>query len=214
MSVCSFEEVESGEIAMPSGGSRKEAGRRLKWGEPRTEIGVPSSISNDLIMTIEYLWEKGIRGKELIDALRSVEFRKVKKYDYPVSAGAHSTSSVGGDSMNTDYEEIDLCEVLISEPSRTILIPVTGDSMTGIGIYPGDWLIVEQINPLFQKPNEGDIVIVSVNDETLVKRYRREKEKVVLLSENENHEPIKSSEGSIYISGIVKSAIRRNLSKL
>jgi DNA polymerase V len=199
---------------MPSGGIRKNAGRKKKWGEPRTEIGVPSSISNDLYATIEDLWEKGIRGKELIDALSSAEFRKIRKYDYPVSAGAQSTSSIGGDSMNTDYEEIDLCKELIPEPSKTIVIPVIGDSMVGIGIYPGDWLIVEQIDPLYQRPNEEDIVIVSVNDETLVKRYRREKGKVVLISENENHQPIRYSEGSIYISGIVRSSIRRNLSKL
>jgi DNA polymerase V len=115
--------------------------------------------------------------------------------------------------LNTDYEEIDLLEVLIPKPSSTIIIPVTGDSMIGIGIYPGDWLIVEQIDPLFQKPQEEDIVIVSMNDETLVKRYRKENGKVVLISENASHEPIRSSEGSIYISGIVKNAIRRDLSK-
>ncbi|MEH2128035.1 LexA family protein [Nostoc sp.] len=82
-----------------------------------------------------------------------------------------------------------------------------------MGIYPGDWLIVELINPLYQNPKEQEIVIVSVDDETLVKRYSREKGEVVLVSENENHEPIRRSEGAIYISGIVKSAIRRNLSK-
>ncbi|MCY7391714.1 MAG: hypothetical protein LH647_09565 [Leptolyngbyaceae cyanobacterium CAN_BIN12] len=199
---------------MPSGGYREKAGRNEKYGEKRVEIGVPSSISNELVRTIDDFWNRGIRGKELIDALSSAEFRKIRKYDYPVSAGAHSTSSVGGDSMNTDYEEIDLCQALISEPSKTIIIPAMGDSMIGIGIFPGDWLIVEQINPLFQKPKEGDIVIVSVDDETLVKRYKKEKGKVVLISENENHPPIRASEGSIYISGIVKSAIRRNLSKL
>lgn len=198
---------------MPSGGSRRDSGRKQKWGEPITKIGVPSSIGNDLIIMIEQLWEKGIIGKELIDALNSVEHPKVKKYDYPVSAGANSTSSVGGDSLNTDYEEIDLFQVLIPKPSNTIILPVTGDSMIGIGIYPGDWLIVEQIDPLFQKPQEEDIVIVSINDETLVKRYRKENGKVVLISENANHEPIRLSEGSIYISGIVKNAIRRDLSK-
>jgi len=189
---------------MPSGGYREKAGRNEKYGEKRVEIGVPSSISNELVRTIDDFWNRGIRGKELIDALSSAEFRKIRKYDYPVSAGAHSTSSVGGDSMNTDYEEIDLCQALISEPSKTIIIPAMGDSMIGIGIFPGDWLIVEQINPLFQKPKEGDIVIVSVDDETLVKRYKKEKGKVVLISENENHPPIRASEGSIYISGIVK----------
>lgn len=47
-----------------------------------------------------------------------------------------------------------------------------------------------------------------------VKRYRREKGEVVLISEKENHEPIRRIEGLIYISGVVKTAIRRNLSKL
>lgn len=199
---------------MPSGGPDRGAGRKLKWGEPRTEVGVPTSIANELVMTLEHLWEKGIKGKRIIEALRSAEFPRIKKYDYPVSAGANSTSSVGGDSMNTDCEEIDLHEALISDPDRTIVIPVVGDSMMGIGIFPGDWLIVERIDYLHQKPKEGDIVIVSVNDEVLVKRYRKEKGKVVLLSENEDHEPIRETEGSIYISGIVKNAIRRNLSKL
>ena len=115
--------------------------------------------------------------------------------------------------MNIDYEEIDLYEELINESNKTIILPVMGDSMIGIGIYPGDWLIVELINPLYQKPKEEEIVIVSVDDETLVKRYRREKGEVVLVSENENHEPIRRAEGAIYISGIVKSAISRNLSK-
>ncbi|MEH2424393.1 MAG: S24 family peptidase [Nostoc sp.] len=198
---------------MPRGGSRKGSGRKYKFGEPLTDIGVPSSISNDLIVAIENLWEKGIKGKELIDILHSAKFRKVRKYDYPVSAGTHSTSSVGGDSMNIDYEEIDLCEELINESNKTIILPVMGDSMIGIGIYPGDWLIVELINPLYQKPKEQEIVIVSVDDEILVKRYMREKGEVVLLSENKNHEPIRRAEGAIYISGIVKSAISRNLSK-
>jgi DNA polymerase V len=198
---------------MPSGGYRKESGRKKKWGEPSTKIGVPVSISNDLIRTIEQQWEKGITGKELIAALNLVEHRKIRKYDYPVSAGGNSTSSVGGDSLNTDYEEIDLVEVLIPNPSTTVVVPVTGDSMIGIGIYPGDWLIVEQINPLYQQPKEGDIVIASVNDEVLVKRYKKDRGEVVLVSENENHQPIRYSGGSIYITGIVKNSIRRNLSK-
>lgn len=198
---------------MASGGSRKGAGRGSKWGEKRVEIGVPLSIGNELLAAIEYLWDKGIRGQEMIGALYSAEHRKIRRYDYPVSAGSHSTSGVGGDSMNNNYEEINLLEALIEEPSKTMIIPVTGDSMIGIGIYPGDWLIVEQINPLYETPKEEDIVIASVNDEVLVKRFRKERGEIVLISENENHKPIRLSEGSIYISGIVKSSIRRNLSK-
>lgn len=199
---------------MPRGGRRERSGRKLKWEERQAEIGVPASISNDLVAAIEYLWENGVRGQDCVDALRSIRFRKVKKYDYPVSAGAHSTSSVGGDSLNTNYEVMDLYEALISDPSKTSIMPVTGDSMIGIGIFPGDWLIVEEIHPLFETPKEGDIVVVSVDDETLVKCYERENGEVVLTSKNDEHEPIRRSDGSIYVTGIVRNAIRRNLSKL
>lgn len=199
---------------MPSGGSREKSGRKSKWGEESMRIGVPSSIGNDLIVMLENFYQKGITGKKLIDALNSTESRLIKKYPYPVSAGADHTSSVGGDSMNTDYEEIDLYGELILDPDKAAIIPVTGDSMIDIGIYPNDWLIVELIDPLYQQPEDGDIVVVALNDEVLVKRYKKDKGKTILLSENKNHPPILESEGSIYISGIVKSAIHRNLSKL
>jgi DNA polymerase V len=196
---------------MPSGGSRTNGGRKYKWNEPSARIWVPASIGNDLVRTLDYLWHKGFTGKELMDALSSTEFRKVKKYDYPVSAGAHSTSSVGGDSMNTDYESVDLHEELIGNSGKTIILPVIGDSMIEVGIYPGDWLIVEEINPLYQKPEDGDVVIASIGDEVLVKRFKIENGEAILVSENKSHKPIRPSESSIYITGIVKSAIRRNL---
>ncbi|NJR70032.1 MAG: hypothetical protein HC771_16335 [Synechococcales cyanobacterium CRU_2_2] len=196
---------------MPSGGSRKSAGRKPKWdGETSIRVRVAQSIANGPLHEMENLWEEGYRDKALTAALQSVKFRTVKKFDNAVSAGAHSTSSVGGDSMNDDYEEIDLAEVLIGNSNETFIIPVTGDSMTGIGIYPGDWLIVDSQN---KDPQEGDIVIVAVDDEIMVKRFHQEDDQIILLSENVNHPPIRRSEGSIFINGIVKSSIRRNLSK-
>jgi len=168
-------------------------------------------MSYGLDGVISAFYAKRIRGKELIELWRHAEPRKISKYDYLVSASASSTSLVGGDASSIDYEEIDLWEVLIEKPKNTIIIPVTGDSMVGIGIYPGDGLIVEQINLPYQNSEEEDIVVVAVDDETLVKQFRREQGEIVLVSENENHAPIRRSEGSIYITGIVKTAIRRNL---
>ncbi len=196
---------------MPSGGSRKRAGRKKKWDETSMKVGVPSSIGNDLITLLERFYEKGIRGKELINLLNSVSTRTVKKYSYPASAGANSTSSAGGDFMDADDEDFNLFAELIPNPDNTVVIPVVGDSMIDIGIYPDDWLIVELINPLFQQPNEKDIVIASINDEVLVKRYVKEQGKIVLLSENKEHLPICESEASFSISGIVRNVIRRNL---
>ncbi|NEP15452.1 MAG: hypothetical protein F6J97_00950 [Leptolyngbya sp. SIO4C1] len=201
---------------MGRGGRRENAGKKLKWGEEASRIGVPKSIGNDLVSTLEHLWEKGVRGQELINALQSAEFRKIRKYDYPVSAGEHSTSSVGGDSLNTNYEEVDLLQTLIEEPDRTFIVPVSGDSMIGIGIYPGDWLIVEKLASHSPESINGQIVVVAVNDETMVKRYKQGDGEIILESENDEHSPIRvseSSEASVYVSGIVKNAIRRNLSK-
>jgi DNA polymerase V len=196
---------------MPSGGSRKSAGRKPKWdGENSIRVRIAQSIANGPLHEIENLWEQGYRGEELTAALRSIKFRTVKKFSNAVSAGAHSTSSVGGDSMNEDYEEIDLAEVLIGNSNETFIVPVTGDSMIGIGIYPGDWLIVDSQNT---DPQEGDIVVVAVDDEIMVKRFHQEDGQIVLLSENVNHPPIRRTEGSIFINGIVKNSIRRNLSK-
>ena len=196
---------------MPSGGSRKSAGRKPNWeGDTSVRVNLAQSLAHSLLPALENLWEQGYRNNELTAALRSVKFRTVKKFDNAVSAGAHSTSSVGGDSMNAPYEEIDLCEVLIGDSEDTFIIPVTGDSMTGIGIYPGDWLIVDSHN---KHPKEGDIVVVALDDEIMVKRFHQEDGQIVLLSENVNHPPIRRTEGSIFINGIVKNSIRRNLSK-
>jgi SOS-response transcriptional repressor LexA len=64
-----------------------------------------------------------------------------------------------------------------------------------------------------KEPKEGDIIIVTVDDEIMVKRFHREGDQIILLSENVNHPPIKLTEGSIFVNGIVKNSIRRNLSK-
>lgn len=197
---------------MPSGGSREAAGRKPKWKDDKPlRVSLPQSLSYGFLPVLEDLWEQGYRDQALTAALRSINFRKVKKFDNPVSAGAHSTSSVGADSMNTNSEEIDLFEVLIGDPEQTFITPVTGDSMVGIGIYPGDWLIVDAQHK--DSPKEGDIVVVAIDDEVMVKRFHREKKQIVLLSENVEHPPIKRTEGSITINGIVKNSIRNNLSK-
>ncbi|AFY38942.1 SOS response UmuD protein [[Leptolyngbya] sp. PCC 7376] len=199
---------------MSRGGFREKSGRKPKWGpgEKTCRVPVPQSIRYALEDAIEELWHgEGLRGQALIDALLSIRFRKLPKYNAAVSAGGNRTSSAGGEVRGSDYEEVDLFEELITKPENMMILPVVGDSMIGIGIYQDDWLIVEKIDPLFERPKEGDIVIASINDEDVVKRYLRENGQIVLASENPDYPPIKYSEGSIYISGIVKSVIRRNL---
>ena len=200
---------------MPSGGSREGSGRKSTWGEPPMTISVPKTIGNDVVRIIEVFWASGLRGKALVKMLELRGKPNVKLYENAVSAGPNHTSTLDNTSINANYEEIDLIDILIPNAGSTIIVPVSGDSMTGIGIYPGDWLIVEQVGQSGIQPKEGDIIVVSINDETMVKRYCRDKDEILLLSENEKYEPIRCSEqypgSEIYVTGIVKTAIRRNL---
>ena len=57
---------------------------------------------------------------------------------------------------------------------------VRGESMTGVGIFPGDLVIVRREF----SPRSGDIVVALVGDEATVKTFRRRGGKVILEAEN------------------------------
>lgn len=63
---------------------------------------------------------------------------------------------------------------------------VRGESMTGVGIYPGD-VVVVRVQPT---ADSGDIVVALVDDEATVKTLRHERGRVVLMPENDDYEPI------------------------
>jgi DNA polymerase V len=192
------------------GGFRDGAGRGLKFGQPLVKTGIPICMQHSFPVVLEKVFvDQKTSGDEII---RRIEFggnKTIKKYDHTVSAGAGHTSNIGGDSLNNGYEDVDLFAMLIQKPEKTTMITVDGESMIGIGMYPGDLLIVEAC----EQPNIGDIVIVYVDDELMVKRYRVENNEVFLFSENPDHAPIRASEQTIRFTGIVKSSIRMNLSK-
>lgn len=64
-------------------------------------------------------------------------------------------------------KSLDLNEYLVSNPASTFFVYVTGDSMDLAGMDEGDLLVVDR-SP---EPKNGDIVIMSINNEFTVKRY-------------------------------------------
>ncbi len=73
----------------------------------------------------------------------------------------------GFPSPATDYieDDIDLNSHLITNAPATFIIRVQGKSMTNVGIYDGDLLIVDKsINP-----KNFSTVIVNINEELVVK---------------------------------------------
>ncbi len=84
------------------------------------------------------------------------------------------------------------------------VLTVTGDSMIGAGIHHGDHVVVRTQDTA----QDGDIVVALVGDsEATVKRFFRERDHVRLQPENDELEPILSSE--VTVLGRVVGVLRR-----
>lgn len=68
-------------------------------------------------------------------------------------------------------------------------LEVQGDSMKNLRILPGDLVYIRQQDYL----EDGEIGIVMINEEVTLKRIKYKKNKIVLLSENENYPPLEFS---------------------
>lgn len=100
------------------------------------------------------------------------------------------------------HNALDLNEHLIKRPSATYFVRVQGDSMTGVGIYDGDLLIVDRS----LMPNHGAIVIAALNGELTCKaldRHRRQ-----LVAANPEYPPISVDNMELVIEGVVIASIR------
>ena len=95
---------------------------------------------------------------------------------------------------------------LIEHPSATFIVRVSGDSMTGAGIFDGDLLVVDRSI----KAQSGQIVVAVADGDMLVKRLERQKGQWWLVPDAPEHcefTPLAMNEGS-EIWGVVKNVIR------
>jgi repressor LexA len=106
-------------------------------------------------------------------------------------------SDAGPDTLTID-------EHLIANPSKTVLIKVKGDSMIDAGIHPGDMVVVEKRG----NTNAGDIVVAILDNEFTLKRFGREKGRVVLRPENKAY-PVIRPTGEAEIFGVVVGLFRK-----
>ena len=80
------------------------------------------------------------------------------------------------------------------------LLRVRGDSMTGIGIYPGDLVA---IRPTSEEPLQGHIALVAVPGEeaATLKRWHRNNGTVTLHSENPEYPPMTFRTQNVAVQG-------------
>ena len=116
-------------------------------------------------------------------------------------------AGAGFPSPATDYieEDINLNIHLIKNAPATFVIRVQGKSMSNVGIYDGDLLIVDKS----LKPKNFSIVIANVNDELVVKSFIKEKNLQFLSSGSKNlgDKIIINPNSDIFIWGVVTYVI-------
>ncbi|MDR0324743.1 MAG: transcriptional repressor LexA [Oscillospiraceae bacterium] len=81
-------------------------------------------------------------------------------------------------------------------------LEVRGDSMSGIGILDGDYVVVRR-QPTARN---GQVVVALLEDEATVKRLKRDNGEVWLLPENPGYDPIAAHNCDIL--GVVASVVR------
>jgi SOS regulatory protein LexA len=101
-------------------------------------------------------------------------------------------------------DTLSLDDLLIQNRDATFLLKVSGDSMSGAGILPGDMVIVDK----GQSPKSGDIVIAEVDGEWTMKYLRKRGVGVVLIPANPQYKPIKPK-NELKIAGVVTAVVRK-----
>ena len=92
---------------------------------------------------------------------------------------------------------------LVRQPSRTVLIPVTGDSMMEAGIHPGDRVVVERDAPA----RPGDVVVALIDNEFTLKTLAMEEGEAVLQPANSAY-PVLRPGDRLQVFGVVVGLIR------
>ena len=93
----------------------------------------------------------------------------------------------------------------LTKGGNAFALKVKGDSMIKAGIFDGDFVIVEPQ----KEAKTGDIVVALIDDEATVKTFERKNDKVRLLPENDNYNPIDvTNKENFSLVGRVKGIVR------
>jgi SOS regulatory protein LexA len=101
-------------------------------------------------------------------------------------------------------DTLSLDDLLIQNREATFLLKVSGDSMSGAGILPGDMVLVDKGRPA----KSGDIVIAEVDGQWTMKYLKKRGNDVTLLPANPRYKPVKPK-SELKIAGVVTAVVRK-----
>lgn len=123
----------------------------------------------------------------------------MKVIPIPASAGI-----TGFESPAAEYNQLDLSldELLVERPSSTFFGFANGDSMTELGIFDGDLLIVDR----FPVAKHNDVIVANLNGEFICKVLDMTNRQ--LLSANSKYSSVRITENDQFtIEGVVVGSI-------
>jgi hypothetical protein len=207
--------------------STHKAGRKQDFGEVvPSRISVPFEMAQRpqkkaLVRIWQGLQEEGLDmtdlhlfldrcGVKVIHAKSSWTYRM---YSTAVPASFGAVTALDADAGG--YEEVDLRDILLENPERTILLKVIGTSMIDEGIYPESILAVETPNTTHKSwlvPNDRDIVIALIDGSDLtVKQFRNFPKGSYLVPRSQHRKELapRIVDEDVKIIGIVKAIIQK-----
>ena len=119
-----------------------------------------------------------------------------------VSASVQAGMPNATDAVAADPFFVD--DYVVRQPSRTVMIPVKGESMIDAGIHDGDIAVVERGKAA--KP--GDFVVAIIDDEFTLKELASERGKFILKPHNKAF-PVIRPKGTLEVFGIMVGLVRR-----
>ena len=186
---------------MTHGGKRPGAGRPKGTGKYRTPtkaVRLPLALAEKLVALLDTPLEPGhLQVEDIFRPDRRTRC-ELPLFESPVAAGFPSPAE--------EYVEgrLDLNKFLIKHPAATFFVRVSGESMTGAGIHPGDLLVVDRA----VEPTHGKVVIASINSELTVKRLHCKGDTLLLMPENPLFEPLQILEAMNFeVWGVVTHVI-------
>lgn len=149
----------------------------------------------------------GEEGAETADAIARLERLITQAHAEPagemiaIPLYDRVAAGTGGvlDATPSEYRHIPRTWIPAGQEEACYLVRSSGDSMEGLGIVEGDLLFVCTAVPV----RHGDIAVVRIEDEVVVKRVQELDDSLLLISENPQHPPRRVNGSGVAILGRV-----------
>ena len=153
-------------------------------------------------------------SRKLLERLAAAGFvQRAPDDDAWIPAGRFFERPLAGGTVHAGYPDLIegvgadpflIDDYLVRNPSRTVMIPVRGDSMIDAGIHDGDIVAVERST----EARPGDFVVAVVDNEFTLKELAVEEGLNVLKPRNTAY-PVIRPAGRLEIFGVMVGLVRR-----